>query len=466
MEQTAGQAWAANTSAKLRGGVLLGLGALFWVIAILQVLVMVPRRASLSDLSFGFGPYVHEMLVAGRYADCTYAVCDHAARLPLLVWIAFAAGQISQNQQVATVLKDVVFASVSLGVLAWIWRQLPPSSARFRTWLVVGGLMAVGIPVSKHAGQLNYEEGIGIPLLFLLGLAAPLAVKRLTDEAFARKLIALSIGLATLLYLLKASFLIVFGVTLLAAITWGLSRRSLGIVALALLALLAPLSWGAFTKAQTGRFTVMTSFDGENLRRGWNADTARIYPVIEIDRVFDTQTAYLPDGTAIRIEPKPVRKDFANEWAWSDFNRAAAVAWLKAHPQDAAVLALHKVGNYFLSLHKTPVSYSADARHQPAGHRMQDLVVTIWLVAARLVVYAFVAGCVWIWRRQPEKRPAVALSALLAGAYAVPCLAGFNFERHITAGLTLTLGSVLALGPDILELWSGRTKIGDGSGTQ
>ena len=203
-----------------RGIMLLGLGGVFWALVVAQVFVFVPRTASLYDLSFGFGPYVREMITTGQYADCTNAVCDHAARLPLLVWIAAALGTISPNQQLASVMKDLAFAAASLGLLAWLWRKLPQSPSRFWVWLVVAVVMVIGIPASKHASQLNYEEGLGIPLLFMLGLTGPLAISGAVQEGFSRRLMGLSLGLACLLYLLKASLLIVFGVTALATAAW------------------------------------------------------------------------------------------------------------------------------------------------------------------------------------------------------------------------------------------------------
>ena len=441
-----------------RGIMLLGLGGVFWALVVAQVFVFVPRTASLYDLSFGFGPYVREMITTGQYADCTNAVCDHAARLPLLVWIAAALGTISPNQQLASVMKDLAFAAASLGLLAWLWRKLPQSPSRFWVWLVVAVVMVIGIPASKHASQLNYEEGLGIPLLFMLGLTGPLAISGAVQEGFSRRLMGLSLGLACLLYLLKASLLIVFGVTALATAAWAVRRRCAHLLVLALLAALLPLAWGTYVKAQSGRFSVMTSYDGENLRRGWNAETARIYPVIEIDRVFDSRVAYLPGGELVPIEAKPLRANFANEWAWSDYNRAAAMTWIKAHPGDAAGLELRKVQNYFLSWHETPASYGADGRVAALGQRLKNWLVMIWLLSARAVVYAFVAGCGWLWLRAPDKRPAIGFAAFLAAGYAAPCLMGFNFERHITAGLALTLGSVLALGPDIVQNWMDRTR--------
>ena len=292
----------------------------------------------------------------------------------------------------------------------------------------------------------------------MLGLTGPLAISGAVQEGFSRRLMGLSLGLACLLYLLKASLLIVFGVTALATAAWAVRRRCAHLLVLALLAALLPLAWGTYVKAQSGRFSVMTSYDGENLRRGWNAETARIYPVIEIDRVFDSRVAYLPGGELVPIEAKPLRANFANEWAWSDYNRAAAMTWIKAHPGDAAGLELRKVQNYFLSWHETPASYGADGRVAALGQRLKNWLVMIWLLSARAVVYAFVAGCGWLWLRAPDKRPAIGFAAFLAAGYAAPCLMGFNFERHITAGLALTLGSVLALGPDIVQNWMDRTR--------
>jgi hypothetical protein len=442
------------------GALLLLLAGLFWTSAIAAVILLVPSSTTLNELSFGFGPYVREMLVNGHFADCSYASCDHASRMPLLPWVASALGRFSENQRVATILKDVILALLSTAALAWIWRLQPASPERTGTWLTVACLMVIGLPVAKHAGQLDYEEGLGIPLLLLLGLAAPLAMSGQVDRTTVRRLLVLTIVLGVLLYLLKASYLLVFIVTLLAAMAWGMSRKEPVVVVVAALALLAPIGWGLHNLAAGDRFAVTTSFDGENLHRGWNSDTVRIYPEIVLDRIFDSPDAVLPDGQRVQFEPKPMRPNFKNEWAWNDFNRARALAWIEDNPSIAAGLALRKAENYLFSLRKTPVSYLADARANPGGHAMEKLSVSLWLVAARLMMAVFAVACVELWLRRPARRGAIALTALLAIAYAVPMMVGFNYERHITAGLVLTLGSVLAIGSEaftILAGWRGQT---------
>lgn len=439
------------------GAILLGLAGLFWAEAMASVLLLVPRGASLFDLQFGFGSYVRAMITTGQYADCRQTVCDHASRMPLLIWIATALGHISTDQRVASVLKDLLFAALTIGTLTGVWRGLPPSRARFWTWAAVGGLLVVGLPASKHAGQFNYEEGIAIPLLFLLGLVGPLALDGGVARKLAGRLMLLAIALATALYLLKASYLALFGLTLVVALAWGGWHRAPLVVAGAVLALAAPLGWGLYNHAADGRFAIMTSWDGENLYRGWNGDTARIYPIVEIDRVFDSPAITMPDGQTIAMLPKRVRADFANEWQWNDTDRALAKDWIAANPGAARGLLLKKAGNYLFSLEKTPRQYTATPQPGGAMRRFEDATTALWLVGARVALLGFALGAALLWRRAPGQRAALAFAALLAGAYAAPCVVGFQFERHITAGLILSIGSVLAIGQDAFSQFRARS---------
>lgn len=442
-------------AARWGGWILLALGLVFWAIVVVSTIRFVDRGATLAELQFGFGPYVGEMLRSGRFADCsrlsTGGQCDHAARLPLLVWLAASLGKVSANQMIATVLKDAIFAALSVSTLAWMWRRLPATNARLGTWLAVGVVLVVGLPVAKHAGQMNYEEGLGIPLLFLLGVFGPAALRDDVHRRIAVAFLCFALATASMLYLLKASYLFLLVVMLVAAIVWGVRRRAALVLVAAGLALLAPLSWGLHNKLSTDRFSIMTSYDGENLHLGWNRDTAAIYPWVAIDRVFDSPRAVLPDGSVVAMEAKPTRETFKDEWAWNDLNRAVAFGWIGANPATAFELALRKAYNYFVYVGKTPLTYAAEGLTNPTSSVVQDAFVSIWLLSARLMLAAFFAGCAVMWFRQPGQRGAVAVAAALAVAYAVPMVVGFNFERHVTAGLVLSLGSVLAIGPEAFE---------------
>jgi hypothetical protein len=438
--------WAAATP-RTQGLILLGLGFAFWLSAMAAGLLLIAPVRTVFDLGFGFGPYVREMLTHGRYADCSYAVCDHASRMPLLVFIASGAGAISRSARWAALIKDVVFAAATLVTLAWIWRRLPPSRWAFPIWAGVGTMLLIGLPVAKHAGQLAYEESISLPLLFLLGVALPLALSSTLVMQDRERLLIGAVTLGVLLYLLKSSLLLVFGVVLVAALMWAVLNRSRAVMIAVLLSLIAPLGWGIHNQVSDGRFTFMTSWEGENLRRGWNPDTYALYPVVEIDRVFDSKRIVFPDGHVRNIEPKPVRVDFPNEWAWSDTDRDVAMRWIKAHPNVAADLLFHKALNYFLSVTKTPRQTDTDPSPRRAAEKFQDASVAVWLLMARLAEVALAVALVQLWIKRPDWRFPTAAIIALAGAYAVPCLVGFNFERHITTGLVMLLGCLMAVGP-------------------
>lgn len=428
-----------------RSYALLFIVTAFWLISIVITWFGTSSSLTVDDMEFGFGPYVHALRTTGHYANCDGLPCAYVSRMPLLVWIATGLSFLTTSLRNASVIKDLLMALCSASALALIWWTLPQDRARFWAWFVVGALLCVSIPVVKHAGQLGYEEAYGVPLLLLLGLCATAAFEQGTRPAQGQSMMIGAIVIATLCYLLKESWLLIFLATLIGGVTWAVKHGRRAVIVIAALALLAPIGWGVFARSSSGKFSIVTSFSGENLYRGWSKDSAAIYPAMYLDRIMDAGRVVLPGGETVPISKKPRRRDFADEWKWSAYYKGAAMAWIKEHPGDALRLGLKKAQNYFLSIRKTPFTYSNNAVTDH-GSRLQDLVVTMWLVCGRLVVAVFAAGCLLLWFAAPRQRGAVTMAGVLAIAYAGPMVAGFNFERHITAGLVLTLGSALALG--------------------
>jgi hypothetical protein len=431
---------------------LLGLGLAFWLVVMLGVLALTPAQDSLYQLGFGFGPYVENLLEHGVYATCPGVACDHATRMPLGVWIVALLGLLAHTVRTVALLKAAAFAVLTLASLAMVWRRVRPvQRLAFPVWAAVAAALLLALPVAKHAGRLDYEEGFSIPLLFLLGLITPLAFSsRLGPRQRAAMMLgALAIGSA--LYLLKASLLPVYGVVLAAALWSGFAARRWLVLGAAVLSLAAPLAWGMHNLQASGRFALGTSWDGENFRRGWDQDSLAVYPAVSLDRIFDSSRIALPDGRQVDIAPKPGREAFRTEWDWNDYNLQQGKAWIAAHPALAARFLLVKACNFLASVEKSPERISAQPQARSGADSVESVAITAWLLAGRLASVLLVVVMARLWLRAPGERPGLVVAVLLLGAYAAPCIVGFNYERHITAALVLVLGCLTALAPLVIE---------------
>lgn len=435
-----------------QASILLSLGCAFWILAAASAVVLIPPNQTVFDLPFGFGPYVREMLTHGGYGDCRWAHCDHASRMPLMVWVIATAGWFSHSVRLAALLKDSLIALTTLLALSWLWLRVRGSRAVFLSWLFIGSVLVLSLPAAKHAGLIGYEESLSLPMLFLLGAGLPLAFLGSLTRADTGRLLIAAVVVAVLLYLLKSSLLLVYGVTVVAALAWAVLNRAKLVAAVAVLSLLAPISWGMHNLATTGRLSIMTSYDGENLFRAWNSDTLAIYPAVEIDRVFDSPRLTTQDGHLFYPSPKKRRRDFPNEWAWNDAGQVAAMSWLRSHPTDTVKLLRAKVGNLLFSIGKTPRQYGPRPEPRRQTELLEAASVTIWLVLGRLAALLLAIALVHKVMRKADVGAVVVVAAMVA-AYSAPLIIGFNFERHITTGLVMMLGCLTAMAPGELARW-------------
>jgi hypothetical protein len=433
-----------NISQKSRTTILAALGILFWLASCLSAIFFISPQQTVQQLMFGFGPYVAEMLRHGAYADCSNVNCDHSSRMPFVVLFVSFLSLASEHARIVAVLKTLTLGTITLAALRHLW--IKAHSALPNLFLSLAGcgiVLLCSAPVIKHVGNVNYEEAFSLPFMFLLGISLPLSLSNAVPALFRKEMSYWSIAVGVILYLTKSSLLLIFIVTLSCGIYSAFIQRSRGLALAAIAALIAPLTWALHNQNWGGRFTIMTSWEGENLHRAWNGDTARAYPFVEIDRVFYKGDIALPSGEVLHIESRRVRSDFADEWTWSDTNRDIAESWLRQHPRDALTLLFKKFVNYNLSLQKTPVL----TRSEPGlVATLQDLLTTLWLAIARACSVALILLVASNARQRRDTWTAAASTLALLIAYAIPCLVGFNYERHITTGLVLALGSLVVWG--------------------
>jgi hypothetical protein len=257
--------------------------------------------------------------------------------------------------------------------------------------------------------------------------------------------------------LLGAVFLVKSGLAPLwfvgfAALAWVAARRRRASACVGLLlALAAPLGWMAFVFMATGRIDPGTSWDGENLFRGWCEACSRVYPWQSLDRLFDTPAIATPDG----LVPAPAvapRCAFPSEWAWSDHYRARAFEWAAAAPRQAAGFLLQKAWVVLF-----------EVRPVPRVGRLDAVRLAVVSASFLLLRAAALGGLVLGWRERARLAcftPHAAFGAACCGALCVPLLAGFAYDRHGIVVLVSFLCAVAGIASRVREAGSGRGAAG------
>lgn len=414
------------------------------LLKLLAVVAATPTGESIYHISFGFGAYVEGILVDGRYQGCVDGICTSAARMPAQPLFFAAIGVVSTSLMIAALVKAILLSTLVIWSFRYLLR-LQVGSDRLKTgvWFFVGGVLVLSPVVLKHIVTVHYEEAFLIEILFVWAFAFLVALRQLASGAAERNngVVVLAVTLSSLAYLFKSSMILVFALTLLLALCWWLRGHSRAVLVTAVVSLAPMAAWGIHNQVATDHFSVMTSFDGQNSYRGLNSEGRRMYPELYLDRLFDSDAVYTPDGEEIELPTLPDRSEFSDEWSYDQHFRAEAMDWLKANPGEAAQFTLKKAWNYFGAIHKTPYTYDADARDLPTS--IGDQVTMAWLLLGRLIWLGMLALLVLLWRTRDRAARWLCLGVVgINATYSGPYLVGFNYERHVTTYLVIVSACV------------------------
>ena len=432
-----------------------------WVclIKLLAVVVFTPATESIFHISFGFGGFIESLDTAGKFQSCTDGFCTYSTRMPALPLFFAAIGLVTENMLAAALIKSVLLTIVVVIGFRYLIRLQAGSDAhKTGAWFLVALVLGFSPTVIKHAATVHYEEGFLIELLFLWCFAFLVALHQWADSASDRVrrdgVVVFALTLSTLAYLLKSSMIAVLALSLLLAAVWFLRTKSRRVLVAAVLSLTCVTGWGVRNLVVTDHFSVMTSFDGQNSYRGMSSEGRQLFPELYLDRMFDSKVAYLPDGERIPLVPLPAIADFKDEWAQDRYYKTKSAEWLLAHPGEWVGYTVKKAWNFFGGVHKTPYTYSNDARGLRPN--IEDRATMLWLIGGRALEVAMVALLIGLWRRRDRITRTLCVGVVAANlAYAAPYLVGFNYERHVTTYLVIVAACVGVL---LTEFLRGRTR--------
>lgn len=402
---------------------------------------------SILKMEYGFGPVITSLYERGTLEACGVPValdfCGVAARMPLMPWIyATAAKLIGLQQSHLAIAK-----SLAGTVILWLALQyLCRSFAKFpvqRLYLVaITALLFLGPQYLKHSISVQYEESLLIDLfpayfcllggLFVRQKSAPLS-------SLDWIILTLLILFGSLLYFLKSSLLF-FGIIVIFAPLF-LVRTPHWAKAIAILPFVFGLFWwGHVNYAYHGQIRLSSSYNGENLYRGQNDYSYKIYPEIHLDRLIDSEVAILNDGERVPLPDWSHHfPPFQGEWEWYDYFKQLGQQWGRDNPGKALAFTLRKAFVLFLEPRKVPFRQMALPELEPKEYSQGTLIAgLVWILMLRVLFFAGVLRAVGnLFKFRRLDNPSLWFF-LFIGAYAAPYLIGFAYQRHITPMLVFT----------------------------
>jgi hypothetical protein len=400
-----------------------------WLLALIAIevlvalLLLVPR-AEVGVAGAALGEYAAQLTAGHGYRmELPCGQLDRARRMPLEPLFLAAVSLFGGGLWAAVGVRLALSLALLVASISLLTPPIGPRWWRRPEWVGVLAVLAAAPAFAKHLAQTSYEEGFSIvliPCTLLSGLAV-LDTGPGGDRQRPRASIAFG-GLLASVFLLKSGYapFHLVGCAALAWAGWRWRQRSAQVGLL--VALAAPIGWVAFSFHATGRPSLGTSWDGENLFRGWCEAGLRIYPWQSLDRLFDASAISTPSGP-VSAPHVPTRCAFSSEWAWSDHYRDRALAWALAEPGSGALFMAKKALVVLLEVRPVPSLGTG------GGALREVVVVASFVVLRGAALLALVLG----WRRRAalaNARPSLAFAAAACIALCAPLIVGFAYDRH------------------------------------
>jgi hypothetical protein len=387
------------------------------------------------NLNWNFDSYVRSLYEGKGFIDCTEPSCDHATRMPGQPVFLWTLSAFTLNSQIAALLKAIFMSSLLYLALRDFIAQVWTHNAVARVFYAVIALALIFSPnLIKHASSVNIEEGWLVEILAITVLTLSTLLLR-TERDFGRA--AAAIAAASAAYLFKSSMILVLVAvaSTVIGVVWASGQKTRATALLAL-ALASPLAWLGHNVETTGRFTILSSYDGENMFRGWNAHFREVYPNCSLDILFDPEPVC--DHRRLALPYEPSRKGFADEWLWNDAYKSRAIDWLRQNPAKAAETFIYKLTIFIATPRQIP--YVATLYGKEVFRSVPQVVVgEIWLALARLFELTGLIMAIALIAKGDGRARTIALASLAVTAgYAIPYVIGFGYERHYSIFVMMT----------------------------
>jgi len=399
---------------------------------------------TVEQTGFGFGEYTAGLLQSGELRSCVrppFNLCQpdrclYATRMPVIPLLYAGLSKLVGTGSVAIDFTRCVLTAVLLaGMLAALARDARPSLLG----VVLLYVLYFGPQPLKHGAAIEYEEGLLIDLELSLAIAlAYLLHPRLATSHSRRVAMGLiALAIAVLMYFIKTTALLMLLVVAGLFLMRARAGWRLNLVA-GLLVVIPFGAWAGHIAMASGTVHLSSSWNGENLFRGYNSESAAIYPQISLDRIFDTRRAVLDDGTMVPLGDYAEQQQcFADEWAWNESYAQRARAWLVSHPLEALQFNLRKLWVTLVEIRHTPYRVGATGK-DPEYPRDVANAMLVWMLAARMALY-FLVFRLGLEIARGHRFAALWTLALLAAGFA-PYIIVFGYQRHVVPLLVMAGG--------------------------
>jgi hypothetical protein len=437
----------------------------FWLsISVLSSLIAyrldwVPHQSgSIYDISSGFSPYLRSLLERGEFVDLeTVAGARRTTmRLPMVPLLHLLISYVVGPGVLLHVLVKnlIVYGLAAQAIRGFARRAALPARAPF----AIFGLVFLNPVGFRTLPLIGGEESYYVPLLVVLfaTLSAPAETWRASTLH--------GVGAVLAVLCLTKSTLTVLALSLLAFVavcSWrarraardelprvrgtapsasSLSRSTAPGFASSLVpaayVLAALAGWSVWSYQTTQRFTHVlniSSYDGINFYKGNNEHVEGLYPDVHLDVL---------DVVGITAAPPHLRAD---EWAVSDYFRQRASAYLTRDPWHTLHFVGFKAGAPFVFANSPARIYAAANTTRSAlpalAEQSKRQTPKSRVIASALWLYkmSWLATVAWalrdLWRRRCLQQSALYL--VLSGAIAAPFVVGFAYVNHLCALYTL-----------------------------
>lgn len=340
-------------------------------------------------------------------------ICFHGGRMPVPTLVMALGVWLLGNDFVRVGLLKAVLLLVPMEAAIYFACRGMLAESRRRRW-IAGCLLLAPFGMTAFLADvvnLQVEEGYSYALL---ALATAILLFRTGRSGWLRKdgwgEAAMFGGAVAGLYLSKSAM-----AAAAAVLTIGYVRRVRGNAVRVLavgLAMAAPLGWAMYQYHATGRYSLGTSLDGFNLRKGNDAAFLAHYP----PRAGGTLDQFDNELNAGVV--------FPDEWRFNDFHQRAAVAFMRTHPGATVRGAGRKLELILVSVQKYGSGES---------HGLLLAMEMVGMVVFRLIFWTVIGVSVVAVVRGWEGLGAdSAIFLLLVGAVALPYVVGFAYTRHVS----------------------------------
>ena len=425
------------------------LSIFFLILKIFASSYLIEINKSIYELSFGFGNLIKNLVENGEFRSCFKEKCQYASRMPIIPLLIATLSHISKSQFIIAIIKNI-FLSLFFIMNYLIIIKISLIDKKFvnKLFLVSLIVLSFSLPLIKHSSSITYEEGYLIePIIlwlisFLTALRLILIYK---NKSASYKIILTTSLLGLLIFLIKSSMLLIFilSLSLVAFSFWKFYKnkgQKIYPLASIIICIVTLSAWGIHQLNKTGKFSIMTSYDGENFFRGNNDVSYKIYPHYSLDLIFNTQKISIKNELITSEILFPDFSKFTNEVEWNKYYKKMSKEWIINNPKKFFNFFIKKINNFYLSYKKTPYSIYENENQENNIKRIDKIFTAVWLIEGRIFLLATILLIIKRYMNNDKfmKIQSIIIILILL-AYSIPYLIGFNYERHITPFLLIVI---------------------------